>query len=122
MFLRRLESELDLHQLTSKVFFKQSKKQYQEFLIKLYHPNAVQVLRSPIDSEDEDDEDVRLSARKKRGQNNDTTIEMKAMTPREKGTDGSSSDGEVPINLSVSSTPRGDGSKWLKQNHQLKYV
>lgn len=104
MFLRRLESELDLNQLTSKVFFKQSKKQYQEFLFKLYHPNAVQDMRSPIDSEDEDDEDdVRLSSRRKRGQTNDTSIEMKPITPRDKANEASSSDGEAALSMPIAS-------------------
>jgi hypothetical protein len=95
---------LDLNQLTSKVFYKQSKKQYQEFLFKLYHPNAVLALRSPIDSEDEDDEDdVRLASRRKRGQNNDTSIEMKPITPRDKANEASSSDGEVSLSLPIGS-------------------
>ncbi len=104
MFLRRLESELDLNQLTSKVFYKQSKKQYQEFLFKLYHPNIAQNLRAPPDSEDEDDEeDVRLASKRKRGQNNDTNIEMKPITPRDKGNEASSSDGEVSLSLPIGS-------------------
>lgn len=115
MFLRRLESELDLNQLTSKVFYKQSKKQYQEFLFKLYHPNAVLALRSPIDSEDEDDEDdVRLASRRKRGQNNDTSIEMKPITPRDKANEASSSDGEVSLSLSIGS-PRDTSSRSSSQ-------
>eukprot|EP00029_Vermamoeba_vermiformis_P005577 TRINITY_DN1978_c0_g1_i1.p1 TRINITY_DN1978_c0_g1~~TRINITY_DN1978_c0_g1_i1.p1 ORF type:complete len:762 (-),score=156.09 TRINITY_DN1978_c0_g1_i1:29-2314(-) len=115
MFLRRLESELDLNQLTSKVFYKQSKKQYQEFLFKLYHPNTAQNLRAPIDSEDEDEDedDVRLASRRKRGQNNDTNIEMKPISPRDKVTEASSSDGEVSLSNPIS--PRDASSRSSSQ-------
>lgn len=120
MFLRRLESELDLNQLTSKVFYKQSKKQYQEFLFKLYHPNTAQNLRAPLDSEDEDDEeDVRLASRRKRTQANDNNIEMKSLTPRDKGNEASSSDGESSLNLPIGS-PRDSMYLLLFENeHSL---